>query len=74
MDQPACRDDRAGARTARTPRMAAWSHLAAAEAAPTDAATGAIQGTTCQEQTRQGAKLPVRIPGLRVSIAAVVEA
>jgi hypothetical protein len=54
--------------------MAAWSHLAAAEAAPTDAATGAIQGTTCQEQTRQGAKLPVRIPGLRVSIAAVVEA
>jgi 2-iminobutanoate/2-iminopropanoate deaminase len=93
--------------------------------APTDAATGAIQGTTIQEQTRQcltniqaileaagscmdkivsatvvmadedefagmneewlrwfpvdpparqGAKLPVRIPGLKVSIAAVAEA
>jgi 2-iminobutanoate/2-iminopropanoate deaminase len=42
--------------------------------APYDPQTGTVVGATIQEQTRQGAKMPVRAPGLKVSIAAVAEA
>ena len=42
--------------------------------APHDPATDQINGTTIQEQTRQGAKLPVKIPGLKISITAIAEA
>jgi 2-iminobutanoate/2-iminopropanoate deaminase len=57
--------------------------------APHDPATGAIKGDTIQEQTRQCLanivaileeaassldKIPVKLPGLKVSIAAIAEA
>ena len=43
--------------------------------APTDPATGAIiKWFPANPPARQGAKLPARIPGLKVSIAAIAEA